>query len=77
MLTLSVIGAGGNLRAQWRGTDIRAELQGGLAVGDKIKVLLDGCDFIAVQLDPTLAESIVWVPRHSFEFTVAARESNP
>ncbi len=74
MLTLSVIGTGGELLAQWRGTDIRAELQGGLASGDKIKVLLDGCDFIAVQLDPTLAESILWVPHHSFEFTVPTEQ---
>ena len=70
MLTLSVISASGELRAQWRGADIKAELQGGLSSGDKVKILLDGCDFVAVQLDPTMAESIVWVPRHSFEFTV-------
>ena len=70
MLTLKVISADGELRAQWRGFDVRAELQGGLKSGDKVKILLDGCDFIAVQLDSTMEESIVFVPNHSFEFTV-------
>ena len=70
MLTLQVIGASGEMRGEWRGSDIRAELSGTLAEGDRIKVLLDGCDFIAVRLDPTLAESILWVPRRSFEFAI-------
>ena len=70
MLTLKVIGNNGEIRATWKGTEIREEFHGSLAEGDKIQVLLDGCDFLAVQLDPTLAESILWVPTRSFEFAI-------
>ncbi len=70
MLTLKVIGKTGEIRGEWRGNSIRAELCGSLSAGDKIKVLLDGCDFIAVRLDQTLEESILYVPGHSFEFAI-------
>ena len=70
MLTLKIIGGDGTVKAEYRGMDIKAEYKGELTENDKIKVSLDGCEFIAVRLDPTLAESILWVPGKSFEFTV-------
>ena len=68
MLTLKIIGKDGETRADWKGSDVKAKFLGTLSEGDKIKVLLDGTDFLAVRLDPTLAESILWVPSRSFEF---------
>ena len=70
MLTLKIIGGDGTVKAEYRGMDIKAEYKGELTENEKIKVSLDGCEFIAVRFDPTLAESILWVPGKSFEFTV-------
>ena len=70
MLTLKIIGADGAIKAEHKGMDIKAVYNGTLAEGDAIKVSLDGCDHIAVKLDETLAESIVWVPNKSFEFKI-------
>ncbi len=70
MLILKIIGRDGETRAEWKGSDIKAQFHGSLSDGDKIKVLLDGTDFLAVKLDATLAESILWVPSRSFEFAL-------
>ena len=70
MLTLRIIGKDGSVRAEYKGMDIKAVYEGELVEGDKIKISLDGCDHIAVKLDETLAESIVWVPNKSFEFII-------
>ena len=61
MLTLKIIGADGAIKAEHKGMDIKAVYNGTLTEGDTVKVSLDGCDFIAVKLDETLAESIIWV----------------
>ena len=70
MLTLKIIGKDGSVKAEYKGMSIEATYNGELTDGDKIKVSLDGCDHIAVKLDETLAESIVWVPNKSFEFII-------
>ena len=70
MLTLKIIAKDGSVKAEYKGMSINAAYNGELTDGDKIKVSLDGCDHIAVKLDETLAESIVWVPNKSFEFVI-------
>ncbi len=70
MLTLKIIGADGSLKHEEKGMSIDTVFNGQLCEGDKIKVSLLNCDFVAVKLDPTLKESIVWAPNKSFEFIV-------
>ncbi len=70
MLTLKIIGKDGAVRLEKKGMSIDELYEGQLCEGDKIKVSLSNCEFIAVRLDPTLAESIVWVPNKSFEFEI-------
>lgn len=70
MLTLKIIGSDKEVKLIQKGESIKAEYAGTLSEGDKIKVLLDGCDFIAVKFDETLAESILYVPDRNYEFTV-------
>ncbi len=70
MLTLKIIGSDGAVKFEQKGMKIDACYKGELTEGDKIKVSLSNCDFIAVKLDETLAESIVWVPNKSFDFPI-------
>ena len=70
MLTLKIINTEGTVVFERKGMSIDACYEGKLNPGDKIRISLDNCEFIAVQLDPTLRESIVWVPNKSFEFIV-------
>ena len=70
MLTLKILSNKGEVRGEWRGLHINAEFKGKLSAGDKIKILANGCDFIAVKLSPLLSESIVWIPNGSFEFDI-------
>ncbi len=70
MLTLKIIGSDGAVRFEQKGMSIDACFKGELKEGDKIRVSLSNCDFIAVKLDETLAESIVWVPNKSFDFPI-------
>ena len=74
MLTLRVLGKDGEVKGEWKGINIVAELEGEFAEGDKIKVLADGCEFIALKLDAVLEESIVWIPNRSFEFAIPPEE---
>jgi len=70
MLTLKIIGKNQEEKAIWRGSNIEAQILGGITSGDKIKVLLDGCDFIAFRPDSTMQESIIWVPGRSYEYVI-------
>ena len=74
MLTLKVIDSNGNIRANWRGMKIDARFCKTFLPGDKIKIFADGCSFIALKLDATLEESIVWLPNHRFEFEIPTEE---
>ena len=60
----------GEVLFERKGMNIEATYEGVLEPGYKIRVSLNSCEFIAVKLDPTLAESIVWVPNKSFDFIV-------
>ncbi len=70
MLTLKIIGKNGEIRHKEKGMAIDTVFWGELSEGDRIRVSLANCEFIAVKLDETLKESIVWVPNKSFEFLV-------
>lgn len=70
MLTLKIMDTEGKVLFERKGMNIVACYEGVLEPGYKIRVSLNSCDFIAVQLDPTLAESIVWVPNKSFDLVV-------
>ena len=70
MLTLKIFASDGKLKFEQSGMNIDTTYNGLLQEGDKIRVSLSNCEFIAVQLDPTMKESIVWVPNKSFDFIV-------
>ena len=70
MLTLKIVGADKTVKAEYKGLDIKAEFKGELVAGDKIKVNLDGGEFLAIKLDERVSESIVWVPSKSFEYLI-------
>ena len=70
MLTLKIMDTKGEVLYERKGMNIETCYEGVLEPGYKIRVSLNSCEFIAVKLDPTLAESIVWVPNKSFDFIV-------
>ena len=75
MLYLKIIAKDGREKFEAQGERIEETFAGTLEEGDKIKIRLDGCNYIAVKLDESLKESIVYVPMKSFTFTVPnARE---
>ncbi len=72
MLNLKITDAKGEVLFERSGMNISEVYEGELAPGSNIHVSLKNCEFIAVKLDPTLAESIVWVPNKSFDFVIPA-----
>jgi len=70
MLNLKILDSKGNVKLAKKGSALHFTYDEVWEVGDKIKVLLDGCDFISVKLDDTLRESIVYLPSRSFEFVI-------
>ena len=70
MLNLKITDASGALLFERSGMNISDSYEGKLEAGYNIHVSLQNCEFIAVQLDPTLAESILWVPNKSFDFVI-------
>lgn len=70
MLTLKVINTKGEIKLEVKGARIEALYEEELFPGDKIRIVVDGTDFIAVKFDPSMAESIVCVPNKSFDFIV-------
>ena len=70
MLNLKITDANGELLFERSGMNISDSYEGKLEAGYKIHVSLQNCEFIAVKLDPTLAESIVWVPNKSFDYVI-------
>ena len=70
MIFLTITDTSGKEKFSAQGEVIRTEYQGVLIAGDKIKIRLDGTNTLAVQLDPTLQESLVYCPNKSFSFTI-------
>ena len=52
------------------GEEIDVHYTGQYEVGDKWRIELDYCEFVKMKLDPTLEESIVYVPDGIFEFPI-------
>ncbi len=74
MLTLRIIGNDGTTKGQWKASKINADFAGSLLAGDKIKLFADGCKFVALKLDPTMEESIVYLPNGRFEFEIPSAD---
>ena len=70
MLFLKVLDKNGKIKYACKGASIEKTCDCAYLPGDKVTVLLDGCSFIAVQLDESLKESIIYVPNKSFEFLI-------
>ena len=72
MLNLKITDAQNNSLFERTGMTISDTYTGKLEAGYNIHVSLQNCEFIAVKLDPSLKESIVWVPNKSFDFVIPA-----
>ena len=70
IITLTIINRKGEEKFIEKGSNIQAVYNGEWQDGDKVKALLDGTNFLAVKLDETLQESIVYVPNKCFEFVI-------
>lgn len=70
MLTLKLIKKDGSEALCARGSTIRASYAGALACGDRVRIYLDGCDFLWVQLAPSLQKDLLYVPEKCFEFVI-------
>ena len=70
MLNLKITDAQGNLTFERTGMTISDTYHGKLEAGYNFHISLQNCEFIAVKLDPSLKESIVWVPNKSFDFVI-------
>ena len=74
MINLKILGADGAEKAAFSGEVILEKPELSFAVGDRIVINTGFDDFIAVKLDKTLSESIIYVPGHVFEFTIPTRD---
>ena len=72
MLILKITDASGNLLFERSGMNISEVYEGKLTPGTNVHISLQNCEFIAVKLDPSLKESIIWVPGKSFDFVIPA-----
>ena len=75
MLFLEIRSKIGELKYETKGADITVEYNGAFEEGDRIKIRLDGVNTIALRLDSTMQESLIYVPNKSFTFVIpTARE---
>lgn len=75
MLFLKITDKEKNLKFETSGNEIKAVYHGELNADDEIQIRLDGVNTLAVQLDESLQESLVYCPNKSFTFTIpSARE---
>ena len=70
ILSLKLIAENGDVKFKAYGEEIDVRYNGVYEMGDKWRIELEYCEFIRVQLDETLAESIVYVPDGTFEFPI-------
>ena len=70
MLLLKILGKDKSIKFEAKGMTISTTFLGALEPGDEFVILMDGTDKMAVKLDATLAESLVYVPSKSFSFVV-------
>ena len=75
MIYLKIVDSQQQIKYENKGSTILAVYQGELNEGDKIQIRLDGTNTFAIQLDPTMKESLIYCPNRSFSFTIPnARE---
>ena len=70
IINLKLIAENGDVKFKAYGNEIDEHFHGEYEVGDKLRIELCDGSFVKLRLDPTLAESIVYVPDGTFEFTV-------
>ena len=70
IISLKLISEGGDVRFKAYGEEIDETFIGEYCEGDKWRIELPYGEFLRVQLDPTLAESIIYVPDGTFEFAI-------
>ena len=70
MINLKLLSESGEVKFKAYGEDIDERYSAEYVPGDKFRVELCDTEFVRLQLDETLAESIVYVPDGVFEFTV-------
>ena len=70
IINLKLISESGDVRFKAYGNEIDEHFTGEYEAGDKFRIELCDTEFMAIRLDPTMAESIVYVPDGTFEFTV-------
>lgn len=70
MLFLRILDAKGEPKFLTKGSDIKAKYCKEFESGDKIEICLDGIQTVAVKLDRTMPESLLYVPNKKFTFIV-------
>lgn len=75
MLFLKITDKNKNIKFTRQGTTLCETYEGELSEGDQITIRLDGTNTVALKLDQSLQESLVYCPNKSFTFTIpSARE---
>ena len=75
MLYLKITDKNKAVKFTAEGSEIKEIYNGTLCESDAISIRLDGTNTLAVRLDPSMQESLVYCPNKSFTFTVpSARE---
>ena len=70
IINLKLIRENGDVKFKAYGNEIDEHFHGEYELGDKFRIELCDGAFVKLKLDPTLAESIVYVPDGTFEFAV-------
>ena len=75
MLTVKIVNKQDEEKFIQKGSSVIVVYNAEWQEGDKIKILLDGTNFLAIKLDESLQESLIYCPNKSFTFTIpSARE---
>ena len=70
ILKLKILSENGECKFKAFGEDIDVHFTEPYEKGDKFRVELSDTEFVVLKLDPTMSESIVYVPDGVFEFPV-------
>lgn len=70
MINLKILGQDNAVKFEASGTALEAVYESKYAQGDSLLFTLDGCDKIALRLDETMAESLVFIPDGTYAFPI-------